>query len=357
MSENKQTRKRRGDLFFPLLLIAIGIIFLLSNTGVIQGDAWSLVWQFWPVLLIVIGLDSIFKREGLVGATFMIGLGVLFLLANLGYINVSIWQLIFTLWPIFLIAIGFDILFGRRSLIASIFGMLLVAAILVGALWLFGVRVEGRAAVMGDQISQSIDGASSAMVSIEPGAGDFNIESSDQSGILVQGSVPTGNGSQVKSSYTVADGVGSYTLRGLKGQVFLPSTDQRKWMWVISLTEAIPLDLTLGLGAGDMDADLRSLDLNALKVSMGVGDTSVTLPESGRFSAEVNGGIGQLQILVPEGMALRVNGDTALVSVNVPSGYIKLGDVYKSPDYDSAEDRVDLVIGLAIGNVSVREVP
>jgi hypothetical protein len=106
-----------------LILIAIGVIFLLSNLGIVSGDIWQNLVRFWPLLLIAIGLDSIYRGEGLVGAAFMIGVGTVFLLANLGYLALDVWSLILRLWPLLLVAIGFDIIIGRRSWIASVAGL------------------------------------------------------------------------------------------------------------------------------------------------------------------------------------------------------------------------------------------
>ncbi len=275
-------RKRRFGLFFPLLLIAIGVIFLLYNMGVISGDAWSVVWQFWPILLIVIGLDNIFKREGLVGATFMIGIGVIFLLANLGYLNVSVWQMIFTLWPILLIAIGFDILIGRRSIWASLIGMVLILVILVVSLQLFGVTADQGTAVAGEEISQSLNGATKANVMIEPGAGELQVGSQSQKDILINGAVPAESDNSIKSSYTVNNGTGDYRLSSAEGTVFLPSTNRDKWLWNLDLTDHVPLNLVLNLGAGNLDADLSDLDLDSLDVNMGVGNCTVELPQRGQ---------------------------------------------------------------------------
>jgi hypothetical protein len=38
--EQRFRRSRRGSLFFPILLIAIGIVVLLSNLELFTGDAW-----------------------------------------------------------------------------------------------------------------------------------------------------------------------------------------------------------------------------------------------------------------------------------------------------------------------------
>ena len=49
--------QRRGvRLFWPIILIGVGSILLLSNLGVITGNPWTIILQLWPVLLIAGGL-------------------------------------------------------------------------------------------------------------------------------------------------------------------------------------------------------------------------------------------------------------------------------------------------------------
>lgn len=44
------------QLFWGLLLIILGTLLLLSNLGVITQD----IWNYWPVIFILIGLKFIF---------------------------------------------------------------------------------------------------------------------------------------------------------------------------------------------------------------------------------------------------------------------------------------------------------
>src|SRR5206468_910686 len=53
---------RRG-VFWPLVLIALGLLFLLSNYGFISGVSWLAILNLWPLLLILIGLDIAFARR------------------------------------------------------------------------------------------------------------------------------------------------------------------------------------------------------------------------------------------------------------------------------------------------------
>jgi predicted membrane protein len=79
------------------------------------------------------------------------------------------------------------------------------------------------------------------------------------------------------------------------------------------------------------------------------------LPSEGNFDASIDGAIGQIVIVVPEGMALRLRSNTAIANTSVPAGYQRADRIYTSPDYQSAARRVNLVVGMAIGNVTVRE--
>lgn len=58
---------RYRTLIWPALLILAGVIALLVNTGAIAPDRWLLLFNLWPLVLIVIGLELIVRR-GLQGA-------------------------------------------------------------------------------------------------------------------------------------------------------------------------------------------------------------------------------------------------------------------------------------------------
>jgi len=47
-------------MFLGLILLITGGVFLLKNLGYISEPAWSIIW---PVILIVIGLWILLKRE------------------------------------------------------------------------------------------------------------------------------------------------------------------------------------------------------------------------------------------------------------------------------------------------------
>jgi hypothetical protein len=45
-------------MWFGIFLLALGILYLLKNTGIIVGDVWDWIW---PILLICLGIGIIVK--------------------------------------------------------------------------------------------------------------------------------------------------------------------------------------------------------------------------------------------------------------------------------------------------------
>ena len=64
--------------------------------------------------------------------------------------------------------------------------------------------------------------------------------------------------------------------------------------------------------------------------------------------------IGQTIIVIPTGLAARIHIVTGLAGSQLPDEYQRWDDVYTSPGYESAENRVDLKVSQAIGNVTIR---
>jgi len=66
---------RNRGLLFPLVLIAIGIIVLLANTGVLSPQALERLGDLWPLLLVILGLQLILNHTLPRQQATLIGLG------------------------------------------------------------------------------------------------------------------------------------------------------------------------------------------------------------------------------------------------------------------------------------------
>jgi hypothetical protein len=338
MDKSTDNRPRRHSGFFwPILLIIVGVIFLLNNTGQMSGDLWANLLRFWPVLFILMALDGILRREGVVGSTLVIGLGTAFLLSNLGYLALNVWAVLARLWPLFLLAFGFDILIGRRSWLASLAGAAAILAILVGALLVTGVQVER---------------GHMATIDLEPAMGSLRLEKLAEPVALVMGTIPDSSAIRVTENYVLENGQANYTLRS-PDSTFVVTTDTQVYNWDLGLATDIPLDLYVSLGAGQADLDLSGLTLSALKLDLAVGQAVVVLPATSSFSGTIDNAIGQVEIIIPSGVEVVIKVDNALSVVQTGSGIVKDGDTY-SAGGGSAKYRITLHISQAIGNINLR---
>ncbi|WP_235885381.1 cell wall-active antibiotics response protein LiaF [Paenibacillus cymbidii] len=113
----------RNKWFFGVTLIAVGVVFLLHQNGVITFDMGRLISDFWPVVIIWFGLKGIVvqrRHEARWGASFIwslfvIMIGVYFLLSNLdveGFTNGEGYKY---LVPVVLIVIGLSMMFRRSK--------------------------------------------------------------------------------------------------------------------------------------------------------------------------------------------------------------------------------------------------
>jgi hypothetical protein len=92
-----------GAAFFSIVIIGVGALFLLQNLGVVYVRE---VWQFWPVILIALGISKL-AENNLPSGIVLTAIGGVFLANSLGYINGGLWQF---LWPLLLIGWGLALL-------------------------------------------------------------------------------------------------------------------------------------------------------------------------------------------------------------------------------------------------------
>src|ERR1035438_8627854 len=104
-----QLRRHNAGIIPAVVLIGIGALFLLNNFHIFHVENWT---QFWPVLLIAVGLVRLVESEysnGRVMGGAMVAVGGLLLTDTLGYINLT-WN---DFWPLILIGIGVLMLWTR----------------------------------------------------------------------------------------------------------------------------------------------------------------------------------------------------------------------------------------------------
>src|SRR5450830_439274 len=108
--KNKPPLDSATQIVLGVLVIGLGLLFLLDNLGFINV---RYTFRFWPTILIIFGLLKISQgrtRSGYVVGGVMVLLGVMWTLKAMGFFYVN-WNM---LWPLVIIAVGVSVV--SRSL-------------------------------------------------------------------------------------------------------------------------------------------------------------------------------------------------------------------------------------------------
>ena len=57
--------KKNNDITLGIILIFIGGLFLLNTLDIIRYNIWNLLFRYWPVFLIIVGINILFKNTKL----------------------------------------------------------------------------------------------------------------------------------------------------------------------------------------------------------------------------------------------------------------------------------------------------
>lgn len=299
------------------------------------------------------------SKTSLFGPMVLVGLGIMLLLSNLDVLDLNFWQLLFRFWPVFIIAAGLDILLGRRANGGLLIALFLVLGLVFGAIWLGYVETSTPFGVVhGESVSQPLNGASRADVTIATSVSQMRLEAGvDLNDALLGGNVALHPNEELEREFSVEGGTAQYKLQSSTRSLILPSFGRSNdGLWDLQLNRLTPTNLTVSTGVGSAILDLKELNLTGLQVDAGVGKVEITLPAAGYFAGEINGGVGGITIKVPSTMAVRIEATTGLGSINVDNSFLEDGNIYQSPTYATAANRTDLTVSGGIGAITVEPV-
>lgn len=98
-----------------LLILLAGVIGLLNGFGIVEMSLGAIIADFWPIILILVGLSIIISSKGYISGGIVAFLGLVFLNNNLELFTLDFslfWSLF---WPVIIILIGARIIIGHKS--------------------------------------------------------------------------------------------------------------------------------------------------------------------------------------------------------------------------------------------------
>ncbi|MBA4383958.1 MAG: hypothetical protein C0410_04425 [Anaerolinea sp.] len=327
---------RYRSLFWPILLVGVGIVWLLSNLGLIQTISLGSILKFWPVLLIVFGLDMLFSR--------------------------------------------------RYPWVGAVVGLLAVAGVI--ALLMFGpqVGITTNSEITSETFATPLEGVKTAEYNFDTSSSPVEIRALDD------------KNTDLISADVTYRGTMRFEVNGDEHTTVWMSeySDNSSWLnwdfsqfnnlkWDIGLSPEVPSDIILNGGSGSITMDLTGLQLTSLTADTGSGSSNITLPQSTEaYTVDMESGSGSVTMRVPDETSLALTLDTGSGSTSViipakaavrievnddgsgsfdlPNGLMKASDsssfdigAWQTPNYDTADYKILVqILGQGSGSITIR---
>jgi hypothetical protein len=281
-----RTDRYRG-FFWPAVLILVGLIALVVNTGLIPVDRLYLLLNLWPVILIVLGLELIVRRS--------------------------------TQGP-------------ARDLATAL--IVLLAVIGAGA---YTVLSPNPSAASVTDSSTAIGNLERAAAEIDAGGATINISSGTDLGAELYRAHIEYSGPQPKIEFNRS----TSSLRISQGNENFGFFGSRRFTVTLQLNPAVPWKITENSGASTDTINAGGLHISSLTLNTGASRDEITLgAPSGIVPVTVNGGALTVHLHRPSGVPASVAVSGGAVSLNADSKQLRaIGDLnYESPNFAGAAD-------------------
>lgn len=295
---------RRG-IIFPLILIAIGTVFLLANFGLIAPVSVLGLLSLWPLVLIIVGIEIALSRR----------------------------------WP--LAALAADVLVVGIGV-----ALLTLGSVAPGVLPFALVRGSNEPGVSTIDVPRSE--ARTMNLRLTTGAGSFELRGgatslvhadSDHDDLRLRGAVQSGERIDVR----VEQGPSTNGFR------IGPSTSSHVTM---TLASDVPTSLIVDAGAGEFVIDASDVKLTDARLSVGAASLRVVLPRpTGDVSYTISAGASNIVVEIPDGVEARVTSSGGLISRHDDNPRLTGSE---TAGYAAAKDRVTVRISAGATSITVR---
>lgn len=310
--ENSEEKRNRPSIVGPLLLIAAGVLLLLNQMGKLPWGIWGTLWRFWPVILILIGLEILI---GLSRSTVIYIIGLLIALTIMGGV------------------IAYAVLEGEQPAVT-------------------------RPAVRTETISELMQDADTGHITLKFGAGRVTVGALSDSPNFVEGKLEYAWYSlQAEQDFRVQNGRAEFSLSARSQPIpFWTPGDTAGEYWTLHFTRRIPLQMDIKTGVGKVELDLSELKVTQLTMDAGVGEVWITFPAAaGLTRASINAGVGAITVQIPKDVGARILVAKGLGSVRLESAHFThFGNEYTSLNYNTAENKLDLEIKGGVGAITIK---
>jgi hypothetical protein len=308
------------------------------------------------------------KYKHLFWGIILIATGMLFILNNLGIIHFS-WFSFWRLWPVILLFWGITILPVKDMVKYILLGIVIVSMFLVinrlpeGRPWYWhfhhpdhSFRWEwddddnGATKTFSDQnLSVPFDSiAKKGILSLDAAAGNFKMKGTTQEFLSFDKTGDIGNyelttndlNGNKKINLKMKDGTSRHEIR--KNEVNIKLNSKPAW------------NLEMNIGAAAVDFDLSDYKIDTADFEAGASSMEVRLGDKNPKTVLVfNAGASSIHVEVPKTAGCQVTSESFLVSKTLEGFENKGNHIYQTPNFNGSKAKIYLTIKTAVSSIEV----
>ncbi|OQB06047.1 MAG: hypothetical protein BWY19_00604 [bacterium ADurb.Bin212] len=285
-------------------------------------------------------------------ATLAICFGLLWLLSNLGILPSAIWYQAWRLWPIIIILWGVSILFLKSGF--KSFWFLVLSIIIIGAAFsAFALIYRNQSIVQkSTEIHETIsEGVKSGRLFFALGAVNFSLSGGDD--CLLCGQSETISGVEISNSTDAK--IQTVRLNQLPFNSFMIGPNYSNRIDLKTRSD-LPVRVDIDSGASKIDLNLKAVMLESLDIDSGATSSIIVLGEKVNVvDVNISCGASNFQIQIPEGFAVKVVNKSGLSGNNFSAfGLDKEGETWLSRDYKLNDKVVNINFESGVSNLELK---
>lgn len=288
------------------------------------------------------------NSKGIGFGVFLLTIGIVWTLVSLKVISLSVFYSIITLWPLVLVMIGINIIFRNKPLVNAITWIALLAVIIVYGHYNYDSRFDSDSALKASNVAVEKTGSQKAVLDLSLGGMKFNVDSDTDK--LLEASL-----NDPYARYDVKTAGSTTTIKFGRDEFkpFVFAYDGYRGDF--HLDPAVAWDLNIKMGAVNGTLDLTGIAAENIKMSTGAADLTLIMGDKASNSnVDIKAGASKFELHVPKTAGVTMVIKNALSSTNVDElGWTKNGNIYTSPNYDGAAVKINVSCSMGAGKIDV----
>ncbi|WP_461789932.1 LiaF transmembrane domain-containing protein [Pedobacter sp.] len=307
-------------IIWGVLLLFVGGVLLLENLNVIEFY-WRNVWGFWPIFLIIAGVNLLLNRNGLQTGS-IVSLAILIITLAFLFVKGQEKPTSNTWW-------GF---FRDKNIDADVDwddNVTIDTAISSGNLFHFSEPFVAA------------DSGKKTVLNLSGGGTSFKLENTTDS--LFEASVVKRKG-EFSLAKTTTDSTNTLTFKMNSTR----KNGKNKWSFNagtskvnVRLNTQPMWEMNLKLGAGDLNFDLTKYKIRTLNFDGGAADLKIKVGQLLPITdLKIKTGVSNVEISVPKASGCRIKTHTGLASKDF-KGFVKKDDgYYETPNFNTSKNKI-----------------